>query len=144
MFIDFPDPVVARYLARVRELPPRARVTIDLSAPRAFVQGIVHFDAALLAAVIITPVIARTHIALSMTDASPEALLAYRTFYESLRAQRWTTMGRMIVARGLLAVRVRDADPVSAQRWYSNSMGGLIPRHTIDWRDGEALSEKAS
>jgi hypothetical protein len=134
-FADYPDAVVANYLDRVQALEPMQRDALDGSALTFFFQSLItlRLEGAMAAAV--APLVARAGIKMSIAEATPEALLEYRKFWENIRRQGWGVFGQMKIAAGLYAVRKRIEDQGDAQRHYQRVMGKIVPRESVGWID---------
>ena len=133
--LDYPDPIVTRYMERVRELSPAERTKIDGSWLRSFFVHTAHLAPLAACWALFTPLMCRAFVKAATSTKSPEAATVYRQFLRDLRQSGWRTRGRMWIASGLWAVRLRELDPEAAFRQYSMRMGTVITRPSLGWND---------
>jgi hypothetical protein len=134
MSFEFPDPVVANFLAQVRSIPPqrddlrRARMRPPNGPPVTWRHRLLLYaiDAMLGAVFAFT-------IASKIWLVQPRAAKqAYRAMDRDLKRAGWSLQRRVTVSHALYAVRHRDLGEPAA-RLYLRTMEPFIPRLALGW-----------
>jgi hypothetical protein len=131
-FVEYPDPVVVRYMERVAALSPRARETLDEPIWNRLRDGVWIFSPGFLLLSPFVAFISWKVIRDSSQTVDPVARVAYRQFWKTLRRNGWTLVGRQRAAWGLIGVRRRVSFPAFAMQVYGG-MAGVVPRQSIGW-----------
>ena len=134
--IEWPDPIVAAYLTRVRSLSDAERSRLWSSDWVHLWRVLWRDKPAALRRAFSAYFRAWMTRQLSMARGNdPDALREYRVFWQEIRSGAWTAGARTCIAVGLSAVRMRQYDHDAAVANYTACMERAIPRRSIDWRD---------
>jgi hypothetical protein len=138
MPLEFPDPVVARYLERIAELPVADRKLLDFSVrdygARVPIHLLPFFWLHNVQIRLRCFVFIRRSV-MACTDRP--ARQRYQQFYRELFLAEWPAGAVGRVAVGLMAVRGREH---GTSRVFEVAVGRVLSRATIGWRD-DAISE---
>lgn len=132
--LEFPDPVVASFLSRVRSIPAESDEPTWADRRRAVMQ----VDGSMRRAIGLT-LLAMHAATVSFVSASSvwfvrptRARLAYRSLFRDLRQAGWGVEHCATIAQALFAIRHRTVGEM-AIRLYERTMQSRIPRQSLGW-----------
>ena len=132
--LEYPDPVVARFLSRVRSIPAesdeptwaarrRAVMQVDSGTRRVMGFAVLAMHAATVSFVSVS----------SVWFVRPRrARMAYRSLFRDLRKAGWGRERRASIAHALFAIRHRTLGE-TAIRLYERTMQSRLPRQSLGW-----------
>lgn len=136
MTVEYPDPVVASYLARVRLLaaepdePSWAERRRRVFQADGWKRRVIGLMALALNAAVMDFIVAQH----TWLVGSREAWIAYRALFRDLRRAGWGRERLATIAQGLYAVRNRRA-AARVVRLYDITMQSRIPRQSLGWSE---------
>lgn len=132
--LEYPDPVVARFIAEVRSIPARSDEAGRTSRRRAigtrhgWLQRAVVVTLLALQSAVLRFIVASS----TWTVRSREAARTYRSLMRELRRAGWSLQEQVAVTHALFAIRHREVGE-PAVRIYESAMEARIPRQSLGW-----------
>lgn len=136
LFCEFPDPVIARYLQCVRDLPDRRLDWLQNEGKLPPWSWLFPFTWWLTVREAGTAWAMRR-----LAEAgcrAPDALLQYRRLWKLLVKRGWPRSAQTRVAYGLVALRTRRRRP-DAREQYMSAIGAFIPIELLGWADDKRI-----
>ena len=134
LFIEYPDPVITRFMEEVVLLGPDEREQlVGLRAHEALRAAFLGHPGALATYAKAAAWRVWARLAFGVGCSDPIALTEYKQFLRRLSKDGWPSAAIARIAQVLLVVRMRPGSPRESQQMYDGLLGAHVPRRLIGW-----------